>query len=66
MHEFLNNEEIKDLLEQLKEKSNHVFSLTNAPLFLSTKNARDDLNIKLGNIVYGIERLQKQLYFVKD
>ena len=66
MYEPLDNEEVKDLLEQLKEKSNHVFSLTNVPLFLSTKGARKDLNIKLSNIVYGIERLQKQLSFIRD
>ena len=63
MYEPMSTEEIRDLVKQLKEKSEFVFSPINVSLFSATQNARDDLNIKLSNIAYGVEKLQRQIYY---
>ena len=63
MYEPMSTEEIRDLVKQLKEKSEFVFSPINVSLFSVNKNARDDLNIKLSNIAYGVEKLQRQIYY---
>ena len=63
MYEPMSTDEIRDLVKQLKEKSEFVFSPINVSLFSATQNARDDLNIKLSNIAYGVEKLQRQIYY---
>ena len=63
MYEPMSAEEIRDLVKSLKEKSEFVFSPINVSLFSATQNARDDLNIKLSNIAYGVEKLQRQIYY---
>ena len=63
MYETMPTEEIRDLVKQLKEKSELVFSPINVSFFSATKDTRDDLNVKLSNIAYGVEKLQRQLYF---
>jgi len=65
MYEPMDDTEIRDLVKQLKEKSEFVFSPINVSFFSATKNARDDLNVKLSNIAYGVEQLQRQLYFMQ-
>ena len=66
MSESLNKEEIEDLIEGLDKDCSQLFASENKHLFFPIRKAQDDLQKKLYNIGWKIQKLQKHIYRMKE